>query len=56
MPTLVIENTKKIAKYVSYFFLVLIGLYLGTIIIQMVFNLGTYLGTFMRCVYAFTCK
>ncbi len=56
MSTLVITNTKKVLKYVGLFFLVLIGLYIGTIIIQVVFNLGTHFGTFMRFVYAFVCN
>ena len=56
MSTLVITNTKKILRYIALFFLVLIGLYIGTILLQAVFNLGTYLGTFMRFVYAFACN
>jgi hypothetical protein len=56
MSTLVIVNTKKVLKYIGLFFLVLIGLYIATIMVQVVFNLGTYLGTFMHFVYAFICN
>ena len=56
MSTLVIINTKKVLKYIGLFFLALIGLYIITIIVQVVFNLGTYFGTFMRFVYAFICN
>ena len=54
MSTLVITNTKKVLKYVCLFFLVLIGLYIGTILIQAVFNLGVNLGTILRNVHCFT--
>ncbi len=56
MPTLIKENYKTIAKYIAYFFLIVIGLYIFTIVLQFIFNLGTYLGTFMRCLYTFVCK
>lgn len=53
MSTLVINNTKKVFKYIGYFVLIIIGLYVATILLQCIFNLGAYLGTFMRCIYAF---
>ena len=55
MSTLVIDNAKRITKYIGLFLLSLIGLYVGTIIVQFIYNLGIYLGTFIRCIYAFAC-
>jgi len=55
MPTIVLESAKKIIKYVIYFFIALIGLYIGTLVIQCVFNLGTYLGSYIRCLYSALC-
>ena len=56
MSALVNENTRKIVQYIAYFFLTLIGLYLLTIILKFIFNLGTYFGTFIRCLYALVCN
>ena len=56
MSTLTSINIKRVAKYVAYFFIVLFSLYVVPIILSFVFNLGTYVGTFMRCLYAFISK
>ncbi len=56
MPTLVFNNVKKTIKYIGLFFIIIIGLYLVTVLLQFVFNLGGYFGTFMRCLYAFVEK
>ena len=56
MSTVVITNIKKISKYIALFILAIIGLYVITITLQFIFNLGTYLGTFMRSLYAFLCN
>ena len=49
---IVLNNIKKITKYFSYFLLILIGTYIGTICIKFIFNLGVYLGNYLRCVYS----
>ena len=56
MSALVIPNIKKIIMYIGLYFLSIICLYVGTLFIEFVFNLGTHFGTFMRCIYAFICN
>ena len=56
MSTIVIEYSKKLIKYLGYFLLIIIGLYLMTIVLHFIFNLGAYLGTFMRLIYHFACQ
>ena len=46
------ELIRKIIKYFVLFVAIILGLYIFTIIIQAVFNLGKYIGTFLRCLYA----
>ena len=56
MPTLIIDYSKKIIKYLGYFLLALVGLYIITIVLRCIFNLGAYLGTFMRHIYSLACQ
>ena len=52
MSTIVLTNVKRIAKYIGLFLLTIVGLYLGTLLIMLIYNLGTYIGTYLRCIYS----
>ena len=56
MPT-IIKNpvVNKIIKYFVLLIVSTIGLYVGTILIQAIFNLGVSFGTFIRCLYHVIC-
>ena len=50
------EMLKKGVYYAILFIMVVLGLALFSLIIQMVFNLGSYFGTFLRLVYNSFCS
>jgi hypothetical protein len=52
MSSIVLTNAKKIVKYFAYFILTSISLYIGTLLLQCIFNLGTHLGNYIRCIYS----
>jgi hypothetical protein len=52
MSSIVLLNIKKVAKYFIYFILLIIGLYIGTLFLKFIFNLGIHLGNYLRCVYS----
>lgn len=56
MSTLIKANINKVLKYILMFFAVLIGTYLFTLVIKLIFNLGAYFGTFMRILYTILCN
>ena len=56
MSTLVLNNAKKLVKYIGIFLGSTIGLYVMTILLQCIFNIGTYFGTYLRCLYYFVCN
>ena len=57
MSTIISNNTlKKIIKYFLIIIALIIGLMLFTLIIQMIFNLGIHVGTFLRCLYSIVCS
>lgn len=41
----------KIIKYFGLLVITTIGLYVGTYLIQAIFNLGVNFGTFLRCLF-----
>ena len=50
----IIKNdvVKKISMYLMILVLGTIGTYLFTITLQFIFNIGKYIGTFLRCLYS----
>lgn len=56
MPTLVLNNAKKLVKYIGIFLGSIIGLYVITLLLQCIFIIGTYFGTYLRCLYYFVCN
>lgn len=56
MPTIIKELS--INKVVKVFLLIVgvtVGMYVGVILVQAIFNLGVSLGTFLRCLYHVIC-
>ncbi len=49
------ENILLILKHVSYILLIIIGFFITTMLIKTSFNLGSYLGTFIRGIYNLVC-
>lgn len=49
------ENIGKYLKYIGYFILACISIYLSVYLVKMLFNLGVHTGTFIRLVYRTFC-
>ena len=49
------DNLKVFIKYLLIGISIILGLYLSTILINCIFNLGVYTGTFIRNLYGLLC-
>ena len=49
------DNTKILLKYIGLGMIFILGMIISIYLIKMIFNLGIYLGTFMRNAYNLVC-
>ncbi len=50
------ENVLVLLKYIGYALLIILGFLVTMFLVQTVFNLGTYVGTFLRGLYNLVCQ
>ena len=56
MSTLITKNNiKLISKYLVLGIMIILGMFIAVYILEMVFNLGIYFGTFIRNIYNLVC-
>lgn len=56
MSTLITKNNiKLISKYLVLGIMIILGMFIAAYILEMVFNLGIYFGTFIRNIYNLVC-